>query len=134
MSDTPTFRLGDLVWTAEAFVDFGYDVGFALRHGIVKKVTNGGLRVTVEWTGSGANKNVTTDHIANNLAVTADEAIRKFTEWATNVLNSQKRVYEKEAMENQAKTQATDPEPTVIVHKLDEEQLNRIIAAIKEKP
>ena len=131
MSDTPTFRLGDLVWIADSVND-GKD--FALRHGIVKRLAMSGLKVTVEWTDTDGLEYRTTEHIANNLAYTADEAIRKFTDWAANVLNAQKRAYEKEAVEKQAKTQAADPAPTVIVHKLDEEQLNRIIAAIKEKP
>ena len=131
MSDTPTFRLGDLVWTAEA-VDDGKD--FSLRHGIVKRVTCDGLKVTVEWTGIDGMECGTTDHIANNLAYTADEAIRKFTDWATNVLNSQKHAYEKEAAEKQAKTQAKDTAPVVFVYGLDEDQLWSVIAAIKEKP
>ena len=131
MSDIPTFRLGDLVWTADSVND-GKD--FALRHGIVKRVAWNGLKVTVAWTDTDGLEYRTTEHIANNLAYTADEAIRKFTDWAANVLNAQKRAYEKEAVENQAKTQTADPAPTVIVHKLDEEQLNRIIAAIKEHP
>ena len=131
MSDIPTFRLGDLVWTADSVND-GKD--FALRHGIVKRVAWNGLKVTVAWTDTDGLEYRTTEHIANNLAYTADEAIRKFTDWAANVLNAQKRAYEKEAVEKQAKTQTADPAPTVIVHKLDEEQLNRIIAAIKEHP
>lgn len=130
MSDTPTFRLGDLVWTAEA-VDDGKD--FALRHGIVKRVACNGLKVTVAWTDTDGREYETTEHIANNLAVTADEAIQKFLDWAKNVLNSRKRSYEKEAVEKQAKTQDTDPAPTIVIHKLDEVQLTRIIAAIRER-
>lgn len=131
MSDTPTFRLGDLVWIAEA-VDDGKD--FVLRHGIVKRVACNGLKVTVEWTDTDGLEYMTTDHIANNLAVTADEAIQKFLEWAKNVLNARKHAYEKEAVEKQAKTQVNDTVPAVVVYKLDEDQLSRIIAAIKEKP
>jgi len=131
MSDTPTFRLGDLVWIAEA-IDYGND--FALRHGIVKKVTCDGLRVTVEWIDVDCNGYMTTEHIANNLAVTADEAIQKFLEWAKNVLNVQKHAYEKEALEKLAKTQANDTAPVVLVYGLDEDQLRNVIAAIKEKP
>ena len=131
MSDIPTFRLGDLVWTAEA-VDDGKD--FALRHGIVKRVACNGLKVTVEWTGIDGRECGTTDHIANNLAYTADEAIRKFIDWAANVLNAQKRAYEKEAAEKQAKTQAKDTAPVVFVYGLDEDQLRSVISAIKEKP
>ena len=130
MSDTPTFRLGDLVWTAEA-VDDGRD--FSLRHGIVKRVACNGLKVTVEWTDIDGGERGTTDHIANNLAYTADEAIRKFVEWATSVLNSQKRFYEKEAMEKQAKAQINDTAPVVFVYGLDKDQLSSVIAAIKEK-
>lgn len=131
MSDTPTFRLGDLVWTAEA-VDDGKD--FSLRHGIVKRVACNGLKVTVAWTDTDGLECMTTEHIANNLAVTADEAIQKFLDWAKNVLNSQKRAYEKEAAEKQAKTQARDTAPVVFVYGLDEDQLRSVIAAIKEKP
>ena len=127
MSDTPTLRLGDLVWTAEA-VDDGKD--FALRHGIVKRVAWNGLKVTVAWTDTDGREYGTTEHIANNLAVTADEAIQKFLDWAKNVLNSRKRSYEKEAMEKQ---QAKDTTPVVFVYGLDEDQLRNVIAAIKEK-
>ena len=130
MSDTPTLRLGDLVWTAEA-VDDGKD--FALRHGIVKRVAWNGLKVTVAWTDTDGREYGTTEHIANNLAVTADEAIQKFLDWAKNVLNSRKRSYEKEAAEKQAKTQAKDTTPVVFVYGLDEDQLRNVIAAIKEK-
>ena len=130
MSDIPTFRLGDLVWIAEAVND-GKD--FALRHGIVKRVAWNGLRVTVAWIDTDRLEYTTTEHPAAILAVTADEAIQKFLDWAKSVLNSRKRIYEKEAVEKRAKAHATAVE-AIVVHKLDEDQLSRIIAAIKEKP
>ena len=130
MSYTPTFRLGDLVWIAET-VNNGQD--FALRKGIVKKIERDGLLITVDWMATEGLEYVTTAHIASNLAYTADEAIQKFIAWATSVLTSHKHAYEKEAMEKLAKTQANDTAPDVVVYRLDEDQLSRIIAAIKEK-
>ena len=98
MSTTSTFRLGDLVWIAETLHN-GQD--FALRYGIVKRVERDGLLVTVDWTATGRLESITTVHIANNLAYTADEAIQKFIAWATSVLNAHKHAYEKEAVEKQ---------------------------------
>ena len=99
----------------------------------MKRVAWNGLKVTVAWTDTDGREYGTTEHIANNLAVTADEAIHKFLDWAKNVLNSRKRSYEKEAAEQQAKTQAKDTTPVVFVYGLDEDQLRNVIAAIKEK-
>lgn len=130
MSDTPTFRLGDLVWIADA-INNGQD--FALRYGFVKRVERDGLLVTVAWTATEGLEAVTTAHIAKNLAYTADEAIQKFIAWATSVLNAHKHAYEKEAVEKQAKTQAKDTAPVVFVYGLDKDQLSSVIAAIKEK-
>ena len=144
MSDTPTFRLGDLVWIAEVesiteMPHVLHKEAFILLHGIVKKVQRDGKLITVLWYDNHGNTGMSdhdirlTDHIANNLAYTADEAIQKFTEWARNELNAQKHAYEKEAVEKQAKTQANDAAPAVFVYGLDEDQLRSVIAAIKEK-
>lgn len=139
MSDTPTFRLGDLVWIATVSENLErhgavlHTERFTLLHGIVKKVKRDGNLISVLWHDNEGNV-IVSDHIATNLAYTSDEAIRKFSDWAVNVLNSQKHDYESQAVEKQAKIQASEPAPTVVVHKLDEEQLNRIIQAIKEKP
>lgn len=138
MSDTPTFRLGDSVWIAEVesvteMPCVLHKEALILLHGIVKKVQRDGKLITVLWHDNHGNSGVS-DHIADNLAYTAEEAIQKFTEWAMNVLNAQKHAYEKEAVEKQAKAQANDTVPAVVVYKLDEDQLGRIIAAIKEKP
>lgn len=137
MSDTPTFRLGDFVWIAEAesvteMPNVLHKEAFILLHGIVKKVQKDGKLITVLWSDNQGNTKLS-DHIANNLAYTADEAIQKFTEWAMSELNAQKHAYEKEAVEKQAKTQAKDTTPVVFVYGLDEDQLRSVIAAIKEK-
>ena len=137
MSDTPTFRLGDLVWIAEVesvqeMPCVLHKEAFILLHGIVKKVQRDGKLITVLWHDNHGNSGVS-DHIADNLAYTADEAIQKFIAWATSVLTSHKHAYEKEAAEKQAKTQANDTVPAVFVYGLDEDQLSRIIAAIREK-
>ena len=136
MSDTPTFRLGDLVWIAEVesvkeMPCVLHKEAFILLHGIVKKVKGDGNIITVLWYDNDGNTGQS-DHLANNLAYTADEAIQKFTRWAINVLNVQKHAYEKEAVEKQAKTQANDTAPVVFVYGLDEDQLRNVIAAIKE--
>ena len=135
MSDTPTFRLGDLVWIAEVesvqeMPCVLHKEAFILLHGIVKKVQRDGKLITVLWHDNQGNSGVS-DHIANNLAYTAEEAIHKFTGWAMNVLNAQKRDYEKEAVEKQAKTQANETAPAVVVYGLDEDQLKQLIDAIK---
>lgn len=138
MSDIPTFRLGDSVWIAEVesvteMPCVLHKEAFILLHGIVKKVQRDGKLITVLWHDNHGNSGVS-DHIADNLAYTAEEAIQKFTEWATSVLNAQKHAYEKEAMEKLSKTQANDTAPVVFVYGLDEDQLRSVIEAIKEKP
>ena len=138
MSDIPTFRLGDSVWIAEVesireMPGVLHKEALILLHGIVKKVKRDGHLITVLWHDNQGNTGMS-DHLAATLAYTAEEAIQKFTEWATGVLNSQKHAYEKEAVEKQAKTQANDTPPVVFVYGLDEDQLRSVIAAIKEKP
>lgn len=128
MSYTPTFRLGDLVWIAET-VNNGQD--FALRQGIVKEIDRNGLLITVDWMATEGLEYVTTAHIANNLAYTADEAIQKFIAWATSVLTSHKHAYEREAAEKQAKILANDTAPAVVLYGLNDEQFAQLIDSLK---
>lgn len=80
-----TFRLGDVVWFATIPINATDENPVILLHGVVKKVQRNGHLITVQWSDGSLR-----DHLANNLAFTSSDAIKKHTNWIASTLALQK--------------------------------------------